>query len=57
MMGIQALRSHATGKKHLEITHKVLCFFKKSRTVEKEKNSKAESVTEKCRTKCTQTSQ
>ena len=56
-MGIQALRSHATGKKHLEITHKVLCFFKKSRTVEKEKNSKAESVTEKCRTKCTQASQ
>ena len=27
-MGIQALRSHATGKKHLEITHKVLCFSK-----------------------------
>ena len=38
-MGIQAFRSHAAGKKHLEITHKVSCFFKRSRTVEKEEKN------------------
>ena len=26
-ISIQALRSHAAGKKYLEITHKVSCFF------------------------------
>ena len=29
-MGIQASRSHAASKKHLEITHEILCFFQKS---------------------------
>ena len=55
-MGIQALRSHAASKKHLEITHKASCFVRKSRTAEKEENNKAESVAEKGLKKCTQTS-
>ena len=53
-MGIQAMRSHVGGKKHLKINHKVPCFFKKSRAVEKEENNKAESVAEKGPKKCTQ---
>ena len=55
-MSIQALRSRAAGNKHLEITHKISCFFKKSRTVEKEGNNKAASFAEKGPKKCTQTS-
>ena len=55
-MSTKALRSHAAGKKYLEITHKVSCFFKKSRTVEKEENNKPESVAGKGPEKCTQTS-
>ena len=56
-MAIQALRSESCCcKKHLEIIHKILCFFDNSRTVEKEENSKAESVAEKGPKKCTKTS-
>ena len=55
-MSIQALGSRAAGNKHLEITHKISCFFKKSRTVEKEGNNKAASFAEKGPKKCTQTS-
>ena len=43
-MGIQALRSHVAGKKHLDITHKIYCFFIKSRRVENEENKKHELV-------------
>ena len=39
-MGIQALRSHVAGKKHLDVTHKIYCFFIKSRRVENGENKK-----------------
>ena len=47
-MGIQALRSLAGGKMHLEITHKVSCFFKiQGQLKSKKKNNKTESAAEK----------
>ena len=55
-MRIQVFRSHAAGKKHLEIAHKVLCLSKKSRAVKKEEKNKPESVAEKGPKKCTQMS-
>ena len=48
-MGIQALMSHAAGKKHLQIE-------KELRTVERQENKKPESIAEKGPKKCTQIS-
>ena len=46
-MGIQALRSLAGGKMHLEITHKVSCFFKIQGKLKSKRITKAESAAEK----------
>ena len=52
-MGIQASRSHAASKKHLEITHEILCFFQKSQEHLKRKRiAKLNQLLK----KCTQTS-